>query len=220
MINITNLEKTFSPRFTLKIGELHINPGERVALTGPNGSGKSTLLRLAAGILKPDKGEIVLGSTCGCVGYEPQNAYAFKGTVEENIKLAAHKKADIEKILRDCRLYELKDKRTNALSGGEKQRMCFARMLAGKYSLLLLDEPFSAADIETGELLAGLLAAECEKNGTTLLFATHLPAQAYAVCNKVIIMNGGEISEYSDITDLKSPKSEFGKKFTEQWRIP
>ena len=219
MISIQNLEKKFSSDFTLKIDGLNINNGERVAIIGPNGSGKSTLLRLIAGIMKPDSGTIGVGTPKNRIGYEPQNAFAFRGTVEDNIRLGLHGNADIEKILTECQLTELRDKRSRRLSGGERQRMCFARMMAGNYSLLMLDEPLSAADIETSAMLENYLVSECEQNGTTLLMATHLPGQALNIATKILIMNNGEISEYSDVSELKNPKSEFGRKFIEQWRL-
>lgn len=219
MIKITNLEKNLSSDFTLKIDELNIENGERVAVIGSNGSGKTTLLRLIAGIIKPDSGTICVSADKRKIGYEPQNPYAFRGTAEQNIKLGVHGKADVEKILSACQLAELRNKPSHKLSGGEKQRMCFARMMVGNYSLLLLDEPLSAADIETSCRLENFLVDECERNGTTLLMATHLPSQALNIATKILIMNNGEISEYSDVSDLKNPKSEFGRKFIEQWRI-
>lgn len=219
MIKITNMGKRLSSDFALKIDELNIENGERVAVIGPNGSGKSTLLRLIAGIIKPDSGRVEISVSKNKIGYEPQNAYAFRGTVEENIRLGLHGDADIGKILSACRLSELKSTPSSKLSGGEKQRMCFARMMVGNYSLLLLDEPLSAADIETSCRLENFLVDECERNGTTLLMATHLPSQALNIATKILIMNNGEISEYSDVSDLKNPKSEFGRKFIEQWRI-
>ena len=219
MIKITELEKKLSSDFTLKIGELNIDDGERVAVIGPNGSGKSTLLRLIAGIIKPDSGSIEITAKKSKIGYEPQNPYSFSGTAEDNVKLGIHGEADIEKILRECRLTELRSKRSAKLSGGERQRMCLARMLAGNYSLLLIDEPLSAADIETSSALEDFIKSECEKSGTTLLVSTHLPSQALNIATKILIMNKGKISEYSDVSQLKNPESEFGRKFIEQWRI-
>lgn len=219
MIKIIGLEKKLSPDFTLKIDELNIDDGERVAVIGPNGSGKSTLLRLVAGIIKPDSGSIEITAEKSRIGYEPQNAYAFRGTVEKNIRLGTHGNADIGGIMRSCQLEALKEKRSSELSGGEKQRMCFARMMAGNYSLILLDEPMSAADIETSEILGKYLSDECSKNGTTLLVATHLPSQAISIATKVLIMNGGRVSDYSHISELNNPGSEFGRKFIGQWSL-
>lgn len=219
MIKIRELEKKLSPDFTLKIGELDIEDGERVALIGANGSGKSTLLRLLSGVLAPDRGEIHISVPREKIGYEPQNAYAFRGTVEKNIKLGVRRGADPAAVMAACGLEDLKTKRSSKLSGGEKQRMCFARTMAGNYSLLLLDEPFSAVDIETSVMLERFLCSECEKNGTTLLMAAHSPSQVLSVATKVLIMNAGEVSEYSDVLRLKEPESEFGKKFVALWRL-
>ncbi len=218
MIDITNLEKRFSSGFYLKIDGLHIENGERVAVIGNNGSGKSTLFKILSGIVKPDGGSFKINA-CGLTGYQPQAPYCFAGTVEYNIKLGQSPGTDIEKLLCGCQLSGLRKKKISELSGGERQRMCFARMLAGRYELLILDEPFSCTDIETAETLCSLLVDYCEKNGATLLFSTHLPSQAFAVATKILIMNNGEVAEYSDASAVTAPVSEFGRKFISQWRV-
>lgn len=217
MIQINGLEKKLSDDFTLKIDKLTVKDGERVAIIGANGSGKSTLLRLIAGIIAPDRGEIAVSGAK--IGYCPQNAYSFRGTAEQNVRLGAKKGADIEKIIENCGIADIRGKQSSKLSGGEKQRMCFARMMAGNFGVLLLDEPFSALDIEYSASLCEYLKSECENNNTTLLMSTHLPAQALCAATKVLIMNSGRVSEYTDIEKLKTPESEFGRKFIEQWRI-
>lgn len=217
MIKIENLKKTLSSDFTLEIKSLHIEKGERVAIIGSNGSGKSTLLKLLAGIIKPDSGTILIHEKS--VGYEPQNPYVFKGSVEKNVKIATSKDANIDKIINRCKLENFKKKNASLLSGGEKQRICFARMLAGKFSVLLLDEPLSAVDIETGEEMKKLFVSHCEENGTTLLFSTHLPSQAFDTATKILILNNGKVAEYSDKGKLENPESEFGKVFVSQWKI-
>lgn len=215
MIKITGLEKKYSSDFTLKIDSLTVENGERIAVIGANGSGKSTLLKIIAGVLKPDKGTVETdGET---VGYEPQNAYAFRMSVEKNVALGG--KADTEELLKACRLEELRKKMPSKLSGGEKQRMCFARMLAGTYGILLLDEPFSAVDIRMAAGLEELLITKCEKEGTTLLMSTHLPQQAFATATKMLLLDNGKIAEYGDISALASPESEFGKLFLAQYGV-
>ncbi len=217
MIDIYNLEKKFSSDFTLKIDELHIDDGERVAIIGTNGSGKSTLLRILAGIIKPDRGKFIIPPE---VGYQPQEPYCFTGSVESNIRLGLDTGTDLDGLIEKCSLASLRGNRASKLSGGEKQRMCFARMLAGKYKCLLLDEPLSATDIETSEKLEKLLLDYCSNNGTTLLISTHLPKQALAVSTKVLILNNGRVAEYSDTASaISCPNSEFGQKFINQWRI-
>lgn len=218
MIKISGLEKRFSHDFVLKIDELNVAKGDRVAVIGPNGSGKSTLLRILSGAIKQDCGHFSI-SDGTAPGYLPQSPYCFAGSVEFNVRMGLDSETDIEKLLRDCMLYDLRKKKSLKLSGGEKQRMCFARMLAGKYACLMLDEPFSCTDIETSQMLEKVLDDYCRENDVTLLFSTHLPSQAFALSTKVLILNNGEIAEYSNTSSVSRPDSEFGRKFINQWRI-
>lgn len=218
MITITNLRKRFSDDFILDIPSLTVEDGERVALIGPNGSGKSTLLRLIAGVMRPNEGTIEISLPKEQVGYQPQSPYVFKGTVESNVRLGIHGETELDGLLRECRLEALRDKKTSQLSGGERQRMCLCRMLAGNYRLLLLDEPLSAADIETGEALEQTLLRYCGTAGASLMIATHLPKQAFDVATKILIMHNGAVAEYGSAEELTAPKSEFGRRFLSQWK--
>ena len=218
MIRITNLRKRLSAAFTLQIPSLTIADGERVALIGPNGSGKSTLLRMLANVIPPDEGEIELSLPKEKIGYQPQSPYIFKGTVELNVRLGLHGNADPETCIRQCGLEALRSQKASMLSGGERQRLCLCRMLAGSYGLLLLDEPLSAADIETGEKLEKVLSDHCDSTGTGLVIATHLPKQALHIATKILILNRGEIAEYGSAEELRSPRSEFGQRFLSQWK--
>lgn len=217
MIQIHNLEKNFSSGFKLKIDELKIESGERVSLIGSNGSGKSTFLRLLSGNIKPESGEILINKKT--IGYQPQEPFCFNGTVEYNIRLGADRNTDIDKLLTEYNLSDLRNQKVKKLSGGEKQRMCLARIMAKRYDCLLLDEPLSAVDVEISEQLEKLLVRRCEKNSTTLIMSTHLPAQALRISTKILIFHNGEIVEYADTDKLSNPKSEFGRKFINQWRV-
>ena len=219
MIEIRDLEKRLSPEFSLHIPSLTIGDGERVALIGPNGAGKSTLLRLLAGLLKPDAGSITVTGGQDAVAYQPQTPYVFKGTAEANVRLGARGKVDIEQLLKDCQLDGLRKKKTDKLSGGERQRLCLARVLAGGSRVLLLDEPLSAADIETGEALCHVLRDHCAANGVTLVMSTHLPRQAFEIATKFLILHRGEIAEYGDAAALNDPQSALGKRFLSQWKL-
>lgn len=243
MLDISSLKKSFKSGFTLDIDDLNIGDGERVALIGENGSGKSTLLRLIAGIIAPDEGAInnvqlspesedpdqKINNTKSAtrntqhatrlIGYQPQAPYCFRGTARYNIRLGQRGDADIDAIIDGCRIKELADKNIRELSGGERQRVCFARMLAGNYGMLLLDEPFSQTDIDMSDYLCDYLVGYCKKNGATLIMSTHTPAQALSVATKILILNNGKVAEYSDVTRLENPESEFGRKFVAQWRL-
>ncbi len=219
MIRISNLEKSFSSDFRLEIGELHIEPGSRVALVGMNGSGKSTLLRLAAGLLRPDGGEIAVSAPKEKIGYLPQAPYAFRGTAEYNVCVGLKDRSRADAAIKTCALETLRGKKMKELSGGERQRVFLARMLAGDYRLLLLDEPMSAADLQTGAYLCELLKTHCEKTGATLVFSTHLPRQAFETAEKIALLDRGRLAEWGGAEDLRAPKTEFGKLFLNQWNV-
>ena len=219
MITITNLQKRLSPEFTLQIPSLTIADGDIVALIGPNGAGKSTLLRLIAGLIKPDEGSIEINVPNTMIGYQPQTPYIFKGTVRSNISLSSRSSTGTDSIIKECMLEPLQNKKTDKLSGGERQRVCLARILAGGDKLLLLDEPLSAADIETGESLCRILRSYCINNGVTLVLSTHLPQQAFLTANKFLILYNGQIAEYGGSEILSAPESDFGKRFLAQWKL-
>ncbi|NLA73314.1 MAG: ATP-binding cassette domain-containing protein [Clostridiales bacterium] len=222
MIEIKNLKKKYSADFTLNIENLKIKTGERVALIGANGSGKSTLLKLISGYIKPDSGEILINTEK--MAYLPQDPYIFSMSVRKNVRIGLkdNKKQEenLKEILIMTGLFNLLDKNAAKLSGGEKQRMVFARMLIDKHNLLMLDEPFGAIDIDFKDSLEQILSDYCIANKTTLIMATHTPAEAFNLCDKLIIMHKGEVIEYGQCGDIiKNPKTDFGKTFLKQWRI-
>lgn len=185
------------------------------AILGASGCGKSMTLRCIAGIVKPDKGRIVLDGRVlfdseqhidlppqqRGVGLLFQNYALFPNmTVEQNILCGlkaerdkAARKARCAGMLRALRLEELASRRPAELSGGQQQRTALARILVGKPKILMLDEPFSALDSylreevegEVGSLLAGFA-------GTALL-VTHNRDEAYRLCRDMIVMDGGQV---------------------------
>ena len=185
------------------------------ALLGASGCGKSMTLRCIAGIVKPDKGRIVLDGTVlfdseqhidlppqqRGVGLLFQNYALFPNmTVEQNIlcglkaeKDKAARKARCAEMLRALRLEELASRRPAELSGGQQQRTALARILVGRPRILMLDEPFSALDsylreeveVEVGSLLAGF-------SGTALL-VTHNRDEAYRLCPDMVVMEKGRV---------------------------
>ena len=185
------------------------------AILGASGCGKSMTLRCIAGIVKPDKGRIVLDGRVlfdsgqhidlppqqRGVGLLFQNYALFPNmTVEQNILCGlkaerdkAARKARCAGMLRALRLEELASRRPAELSGGQQQRTALARILVGKPKILMLDEPFSALDSylreevegEVGSLLAGF-------DGTALL-VTHNRDEAYRLCKEMIVLNEGQV---------------------------
>lgn len=220
MIELKNVNKNYGERTVLCIDSLEIKKGERLSLTGANGSGKSTLLKIIAGVI-PYNGKV---NVPGRVLYMPQKTVLFDMSVLHNVtySLTGKRKEKEEKAmeaLRKTGLSELYNKNALTLSGGEGARLALARILVNDCDVLLLDEPTGAVDIEGTEIIENAVKEYSEKNGCTLITATHSPLQAKRLSRRVIMLEKGEIAE--DCTPeelLLNPKTDFGKKFVSMWR--
>lgn len=222
MIEIKELKKEYGDRTVIDIDYLKINDGELAVITGPNGSGKSTLLKLIAKTVKKTQGEIALS---GDVLYLPQQSIALSKTVLGNIMYCAKgSKADsrkrAEELIAQMGLEALKDKKATGLSGGELQKTALCRLLINKCDLLLLDEPTASADIESTEIIENAILDYKKKTGCTVIMATHSPAQAKKMADRVIMLCDGKVAEDgSPEALLKNPSGEWGRKFISQWTI-
>ena len=220
---VKNVTKTYGDLIVLKEIDLDVNEGQIVCIIGPSGCGKSTLLRLIGGLENPDKGSIETRGT------PPQNClnpltYIFQDfsllpwrTVEKNISLVLedHKLTDknkneiIQSVLRRTKLTEFSDRWPRELSGGMKQRVGIARALAVNPTVLLMDEPLSALDSQTSEILLNDLIELWEKQRFTSVYITHNLSEAIRIGHKIVVMSRrpGEIRETvnieSEIMDRK-----------------
>lgn len=227
MITVDSLKKYAGDRLILNIPGLTIEKGERIALIGANGSGKTTLLRIMAGAIEADDGKVTFSDETSQPYYLPQHSYGFSMSVYKNLQTALPKKTGkdekhktIAGMLEQFDLKHLAKKRGNRLSGGETQRMALARLLITPKTLLLLDEPASAADIGGIDLIETTLLDFCKKNETTLVMATHSPKQALNIATRVVLLQGGEIAECGTPEELiKRPQTEWGRRFIEHWRV-
>ena len=185
------------------------------AILGASGCGKSMTLRCIAGIVRPDRGRIVLDgrvlfdSERGInlppqqrgVGLLFQNYALFPGmTVEQNIlcglkheKDPAVRRARCAEMLRAMRLEEVARHRPAALSGGQQQRTALARILVSQPRILMLDEPFSALDSYLREEVEGEVGRLLGSFPGTALLVTHNRDEAYRLCHDMMIMDGGQV---------------------------
>ena len=216
-----NIEKKLDG-FTLRAAFTAGNTS--TALLGASGCGKSMTLRCIAGIVKPDRGRIVLDGRVlfdsaqhidlppqqRGVGLLFQNYALFPNmTVEQNIlcglkaeKDPAARRAACAEMLRAMRLETLAKRYPAQLSGGQQQRAALARILVGKPRILMLDEPFSALDSylreavesEVGSLLAGF-------DGTALL-VTHNRDEAYRLCPEMVVLDSGRVLRSGHTRDV------------------
>ncbi|MGX1100526.1 ABC transporter ATP-binding protein [Amorphus sp. MBR-141] len=214
-LEIRHLTHRYDELDVLRDINLTIPSGQIVCIVGPSGCGKSTLLRLLGGLEQPTEGEILQ------VGHPPEGSlnpltYIFQDfallpwrTVRGNISLVLEDhnlgKAEIDRRVADVldrtRLSDFPDVYPRQLSGGMKQRVAIARALAVDPAVLLMDEPLSALDSQTRELLMDDLVGLWERERFTACYITHNLNEAVRLGHKVIVLSRrpGEIRETVDI---------------------
>ena len=207
-----NIEKKLDG-FTLRAAFTAGNTS--TALLGASGCGKSMTLRCIAGILKPDRGRIVLDGRVlfdsaqhidlppqqRGVGLLFQNYALFPNmTVEQNIRCGlkaekdpAARRAACAEMLRAMRLETLAKRYPAQLSGGQQQRAALARILVGKPRILMMDEPFSALDSYLREEVEGEVGSLLANFAGTALLVTHNRDEAYRLCKEMIVLNEGQV---------------------------
>jgi NitT/TauT family transport system ATP-binding protein len=183
--------------------DVDVAPGEVVALIGPNGSGKSTLLRVVAGLLRPDRGNVLLDGRpvtepdpgIGLVFQEPRllpwrSVASNVGYPLEIAGWPADRRASrVAELLDLVGLEGAAALRPSELSGGMRQRAAIARALALEPSVLLLDEPFSALDALTRERFNVELLDLWARTGTTILVVTHSIPEAIFLADRVVVLS-------------------------------
>ena len=180
MISARALEKRYGRKRALRPLDLDVASGSFLVVTGANGSGKTTLLRLLAGLAAPSRGTLEVEVDRGRLGYLGHEALVYRElTALENLDLygrlyrVPERRERIGMLLERFGLWEARGERASALSRGMLQRLALCRALLHDPDLLVLDEPFTALDVQGAALLDHQLA---ELRGTrTVVVSTHEP---------------------------------------------
>ena len=193
----TSISKSFGEIKVLDGLNLTLHDEEIIAILGPSGCGKSTLLRCLVGLEQPDSGHLDIESQRGseAIGYLFQKPILYPHlNVAGNIALGFAKKITKPEqqtiIAQELSLVQMdgfEKRRVESLSGGEAQRVALVRAMLGKPEVLLLDEPFSALDLETRRTLAVQTRQWLKQRSTAAIHVTHDPEEAALIADRVLI---------------------------------
>ena len=224
MINITNLKKTFDTVEALKGISFNIPQGECYGLLGPNGAGKTTTISIMSTVIEPNEGEVSIA------GYDlkknPLDCKKNIGVVTQEIalynELSAYDnllfwgglynvpklklEARIDEILNLLGLADRKNDKVKTYSGGMKRRINIASALLHKPNIIFMDEPTVGIDPQSRNLIFEVIE-KLHKEGMTIIYTTHYMEEAERLCDRIGIIDNGEIIAQGTLDELKTSGS-------------
>lgn len=220
VVEVEKLVKNFKKIRAVNGVEFNVKKGEIFGFLGPNGAGKTTTIRMLTGIIKPDRGKVViLGHDIQKdplkakerLGVVPETSNAYVDlSARQNLSLIAdlygvpkkeaEKRAD--ELLKEFGLYDRRDDKVKGFSKGMKQRLILAMALINDPQLLFLDEPTSGLDVQSSILIRQMLL-KLHENGKTILLTTHNLDEANKLCERIAIINKGKIAAIDTPENLK-----------------
>ncbi len=209
IISISHLSKVYASGFrALEDVNLEIHRGEIFALLGPNGAGKTTLISIICGIVNPTQGSVLADghdivreyrAARAKIGLVPQElATDMFESVWDTVSFSrglfgkAPNPAYVEKVLRDLSLWEKKDSRIMALSGGMKRRVMIAKALSHEPKILFLDEPTAGVDVELRRAMWEMVR-QLRDSGVTVILTTHYIEEAEEMADRIGVISHGRI---------------------------
>jgi ABC-2 type transport system ATP-binding protein len=205
----------------LKNISLEIQPGEIFGLLGPNGAGKTTLIKCLTTLLLPTSGRAwvngfeltkqddAIRATVGCMLMGERGLY-WKLTGRENLVFfaalyhlpPAERTRRATSIIDRLNMAEFADRPVETYSSGQKMKLAFAKALINDAPLLILDEPTNTLDLPSARELRAIVR-ELNEQGKTVIYTTHIMAEAETLCDRVAIIDRGEVIALGAVTDLK-----------------
>jgi sodium transport system ATP-binding protein len=218
-LDARSLGKRFGPVVAVTEVSLAVRPGEIVGLLGPNGAGKTTTLRMLAGILSPDRGQVLVdgvdvhidpivakrrigflsGDTQLYQRLSPREVLAYFGQLYEldPALVAARSRTLIDEL--DMAAYA--DRPCGTLSSGQKQRANVARAFLHDPPLLILDEPTNALDVVSGQFIVHAIR-KARDAGRAVLFSTHIMGEAEYLCDRIVLIHHGRVVDAGPLPEL------------------
>jgi ABC-type Fe3+/spermidine/putrescine transport system ATPase subunit len=230
-VRLVNISKHYGPTVAVEHVNLDVAEGEFVTLLGPSGCGKTTTLRMIAGLIEPTAGRIYfdeqditdLPPNARNIGFVFQTPALFPHmSVADNIGFGlsvkgrpkAEIRAKIDEVLKLVDLVNYGNRLPRQLSGGQQQRVALARVLATDPRVLLFDEPLSALDRNLRETLKYNILELQRRTGKTAIYVTHDQSEAFAISDRVAVMNQGLIEQIGTQTEIYLyPQSDFVAEF-------
>ncbi|MBL7811080.1 MAG: LPS export ABC transporter ATP-binding protein [Bacteroidetes bacterium] len=238
-----NLLKQYGSKKVVNDVSVNVNQGEIVGLLGPNGAGKTTTFYMFVGLVRPDKGEILLDQTnitrlpmykraqMG-IGYLPQEASVFRElSVEDNVKAIlqmsglnkVEQEEKLELLLDEFGLNRVRTNRGKVLSGGERRRTEIARALATDPKFILLDEPFAGVDPIAVEDIQSIVLKLREKN-IGILITDHNVQETLSITDRAYLLFEGKLLKQGTAEELAADemvrKVYLGRNFVLRKKLP
>lgn len=226
-LELRHISKSFGKEKVLKGLDLNVDRDSILSVLGPSGCGKSTMLRIISGLIRQDRGKVIIGGkemtgipvSKRNIGFVFQNYSLFPSmTVSSNIQFGMkvkkvpkrNRRTKLEQLLELTGLSGLESKKPHELSGGQQQRVALARALAVEPELLLLDEPFGALDARIRKRIRRDLKNIQGELGFTTVFVTHDQEEAFELGDSIAVMHKGKIEQIGRPRDLyERPGSDF-----------
>jgi len=230
-LRIERLSMQYDDTRVLDDIDFEVQEGEFLSILGPSGCGKTTLLRILIGLITPVEGKILMDGiditnlppSARGMGIVFQNYALFENmTVLGNVEYSLKIQKETRKIARDkamsiidhMGLAEHIDKKPVSLSGGQQQRVAIARTLVMNPQVILFDEPMSALDVETRLALRKVIKQIQKEFGTTMIYITHDQEEAFAMSDRILVMEEAKISQIGTPADIiANPANEYVSKF-------
>jgi putative ABC transport system ATP-binding protein len=209
LLRVDKLGRSVPGKVLVREATFEVRKAEILAIVGPSGSGKSSLLRLLNRLDEPTEGKVYLDEVDyrqiaprelrRRVGMVMQRPYLFAGTVLENLRFGPRQRAEdlsleaAEELLAGVGLSGFASRDVSNLSGGEAQRVSFARALANSPEVLLLDEPTSALDEDAKREVEAVVQRIGHEQGVACVLVTHDAAQAARLAQRAMVLEAGRV---------------------------